>query len=145
MRFFIIIATIFFLIGCATNEERQSYAEQVLDRPIPTTTEGRVQECNWIRSEIARQQSLAQYGTSMATSPMMAMAYQAATRNNIAALESRASNVECQAAFSSVLQSPTSSDAQHSGAKNNLDFDQCFSRCKKLTDRTKDQCFDACK
>jgi hypothetical protein len=131
--------TVFALIGCASNESRQNYASSVLSRPIPTTLEGKVQECNWIRSEIARQQSLAQYGASMATSPMMAMAYQAAARRNIAALESRASNVQCQSAFSSVVQSPVQ------GSTNNLNFDECFSNCQKLTDRTKDQCFDACK
>ena len=140
MRYsFLFFAIIFSLVGCASNENRQSYASAVLDRPVPTTSEGRIRECNWIRSEIARQQSLAQYGASMATSPMMAMAYQAKARNNIAALESRASNVQCQAAFSSVAQSPTQ------GTKNNLNFDECFARCQKLTDRTKDQCFDACK
>lgn len=127
------------LMGCASNESRQNYASSVLNRPLPTTQEGKVQECNWIRSEIARQQSLAQYGASIATSPMMAMTYQAGARRNIAARELRASNVQCQSAFSSILQSPVPV------SKNNLNFDECFSNCQKLTDRTKDQCFDACK
>lgn len=140
MKFLLLFfATILSLAGCASNQNRQNYASSVLSRPIPSDPNERVQECNWIRSEIARQQSLAQYGTSMATTPMMVMAYQAAARNNIAALESHASNVQCQAAFSSVVQTPIQ------GSKNNFGFDECFARCQKLTDRTKDQCFDACK
>jgi hypothetical protein len=92
-----------------------------------------MRECAWIRSEMARQTSLAQIGTQMATTPMMAIAYQGMSRQNVAALEARASNIQCTAAFSSAPPSEGSS------------FDQCFSRCMGYTDRTKDQCFDACK
>lgn len=133
------VAAIVILAGCATGP---TYESQVLDRPLPTTQEERMRECNGLRAEIARQQSFAQYGASTATSPMMAMAYQSAARNHIAALESRAANVQCQAAFSSVVASPA---AQPAATKGNMDFDQCFSRCQQLTSRTKDQCFDACK
>jgi hypothetical protein len=159
------------LAGCATGP---SYESQVLDRPLPTTQEDRMRECTWIRSEIARQQSLAQYGAATATSPMMAVAYQSAARRHIAALESRAANVQCQAAFSSVVASPSPphytmptdtqpdeapkhyampTEAQPAqqpaqqapAAAGHLNFDQCFARCRQLTSRTKNQCFDACK
>jgi hypothetical protein len=116
------------LSGCT---HQPNYAEQVLNRPLPQTDQERENECALIRSEIARQQSLAQVGGTMATTPLMALAVQASARNNIAALESRASNVECTAAFSSV---PSSSKV----------FDQCFARCQQYTSRTKEQCFDAC-
>jgi hypothetical protein len=119
------------LAACA-NQNRQSYSDAVLSRPTPETDEQRQQECNWIRGEIARQQNLGQMGGAVATTPLMAVAFQAAARKNMAALEARASNVQCAAAFS------------NAPAPTGQAFDQCFARCQKLTDRTKDQCFDAC-
>lgn len=70
--------------GC---EYRPNYSQQVLDRPLPQTKQKRQEKCNSIRSEIARQQSLAQAGGAIATTPMMAIAVQAKVRDNIAALE----------------------------------------------------------
>ena len=134
--------------GCAT-QSRVSYAESVSARPIPTTEDGRVRECDWIRGEIARQQGIAEMGGAMATSPFMAAAYRAAAQQNIAALNARAANVGCYAAFSPrqsqampVPAQPSESRPVRDGAK--LSFDQCFARCQELTDRTKDQCFDVC-
>lgn len=115
--------------GC---ENRPNYSQQVLDRPLPQTDQKRQEECNLIRSEIARQQSLAQAGGAIATTPMMAIAVQAKVRDNIAALESRAANVQCSASFSNT---PVSTKPA---------FDECFSKCKEYTSRTKEQCFDAC-
>jgi hypothetical protein len=114
---------------------RQSYGDAVLSRPMPTDEGQRVEECNWIRSEIARQQSLGQVGTAMATTPLMTVVMQAAARKNIAALESRASNVQCTAAFSNAPAAVTSTPPG---------FEQCFARCQQYTSRTKEQCFDAC-
>src|SRR5437879_4572095 len=98
-RAIFLLALGFVAVGCEQGN-RQTYSESVLNRPLPATDEERVRECNALRSEIARQQSLGQVGTVMATSPLMGVAMQAAARNNIAALEARASNVECTAAFS---------------------------------------------
>jgi hypothetical protein len=71
----------------------------------------------------------------MATTPLMAAAYQTMAQRNVAALESRAADIQCTAAFSSA---PAAAPA--SGQS----FDQCFARCQQYTDRTKDQCFDSC-
>jgi hypothetical protein len=128
-----VCATAVPLWGCTTNSNSsQSYADSVLSRPMPASDSDRIQECNWIRSEIARQQSLAGAGASIATTPLMAVAYQALARQNIAALESRAATVQCTAAFSSAP------------APSGQSFDQCFARCQQFTKRTKEQCFDAC-
>ena len=127
-------ALTFLLIGCAHNNT-QSYADAVLNRPMPADEDSRIRECTWIRSEIARQQGLAGVGATMATTPLMAAAYQAMAQRNIAALEARAANVQCTAAFSNA---PTAAPATKQS------FDQCFARCQQYTDRTKDQCFDAC-
>ncbi len=71
----------------------------------------------------------------MATNPLMAAAYQAMAQRNVAALESRAANIQCTAAFS---------NAPAAAPVNGQSFDQCFARCQQYTDRSKDQCFDAC-
>ena len=54
---------------------------------MPPDDDARMRECTWIRSEIARQQGLAGVGATMATSPLMAAAYQAMAQRNIAAME----------------------------------------------------------
>lgn len=125
------------LSACATQRQEPSYAQQVLGRPLPANENDRMRECAWIRSEIARQQGLAGYGVSLASTPQQAVLYRAIAQQNIAALESRAANVRCYAAFSNAP-APT---LERAGS---VDFDQCFARCQKYTDRSKDQCFDAC-
>lgn len=122
-----LLALALMIASCATQPR---YADQVLGRPLPTTTEAKAGECGWLRGEIARQQSIAGVGTAMATTPVMAAAYQAQARQNIAALETRASRVGCEAAFRSDTP-PRSMDA-------------CIADCKRLTSRTPEQCFDSC-
>jgi hypothetical protein len=95
-----------------------------------------MREYTWIRSEIARQQGLAGVGATMATTPLMAAAYQAVAQRNIAALEARAANLQCTAEFSNA---PTAAPVA-----TRQSLDQCFTRCQQYTDRTRDQCFDAC-
>ncbi len=129
------------LTGCSHNQG-SSYADDVASRPMPTNDDERRQECDWVRSEIARQENLAQMGGAVATSPFMAMAMQAAARNNVAALESRAADVQCNAAFSNAPAPAAETPAPTSSSMN---FDQCFARCQEVTSRTKEQCFDACK
>jgi hypothetical protein len=103
---------------------------------MPPDDNARMQECNWIRSEIARQRGLAGAGAAMATNMMTVAAFQAVAQQNIAALESRAANIQCTAAFSSA--------SNNTPATSNQAFDQCFERCQKYTERTREQCFDAC-
>jgi len=122
------------LLGCV-HDNSPSFAEAVLNRPMPADDDARMRECTWIRSEIARQQGLAGVGATIATSPLQAVAYQSIAQQHIAVLESRASNVRCTAAFSNAPAAPVPTKQS---------FDQCFARCLQYTDRTKDQCFDTC-
>jgi hypothetical protein len=119
----------FLFISCA---HQPSYVEQLSARPYPTTQQDIDSECAWIRSEIARMNSL----NAMSATSQFALAFQAIGRNNIAALESRAANLRCGAAFSSTLviekQNQTSS------------IDECIKACKENTNRTPEQCFDLC-
>lgn len=124
--------------GCQ-HDQGPSYAESLASRPDPTTPDARRAECDWIRSEISRQENLRQMAGSMGMAPIMVLASQTAAQNNVAALESRAADVQCNAAFSKApepAQSPIPPARQT--------FNQCFASCQQLTDRTKDQCFDSC-
>ena len=80
-------------------------------------------------------QGLAGVGATVATTPLMAAGYQAVAQRNVAALESRAANIQYTAAFSNAP-----AVARAAGQS----FDQCFARCQQYSDRTKDQCLDAC-
>lgn len=119
----------FFLVSCA---HQPSYVEQLSGRPYPTSQQSIDTECAWIRSEIARMNSL----SAMSVTSQYALAFQAMARNNIAALESRAANLRCGAAFSSthVIEKQNSTTS----------IDECIKACKKNTNRTPEQCFDAC-
>jgi hypothetical protein len=109
--------------ACAQEREPSEY-DVVLKRAKPATEEARRQECSWIETSIGRQKSLATYVAATSTYPATALAHQDAALRNMAVLQSRAQTISCQA-----------------GSGN---FDECFSRCKTYTERTKEQCFDAC-
>ena len=105
--------------GCGTAEKKgPTYAEQVMNRPLPVSEGEKQQECCWLRGEIARQRGLGGYGTAT---------------QDLATLESRASKVGC----------PT--DAQTGAPEaSGRNFETCFARCKQGTNRSNDVCFDFC-
>ena len=129
------------LEACQSSPRRNAYADLV-NEPLPATDAERDSQCAWIRSEVARQQSIAQVGTAVATPPLMAVAYQAAARKNIAYLQSRYSQIQCDV----VRVAPTTpiipTEAQPAPG---MTFDECFSKCRALTSRTGAECFDACR
>lgn len=129
LLFAVLICIASFLLSCA---HQPTYVEQLSERPYPSTEQDIANECAWIRSEIARMNSL----SAMSATSQYALAFQAISRQNIAALESRAANLRCGAAFSSTIaiekQRQTSS------------IDECIKACRKNTNRTPEQCFDAC-
>src|SRR5580765_6457681 len=107
------------LCACASTERAPSEYDVVMKRPKPANEEARRQECSWIATSLERQKSLASYVAGTATYPELALAHQ-----NMAVLQSRAQSINCQAGGSS--------------------FDECFARCTQYTQRSKEQCFDAC-
>jgi len=127
------------LVACSARQPRLSYASDyanaVATRSMPAGDDQRVQECNWLRNELTRQQGLAVAGFTRGTSLHASALSRAETHENIAALESRAANVQCNSALAS--SPPTSSGTR-------LAFDACMFKCLQYTDRTKEQCFDAC-
>jgi hypothetical protein len=124
--------------GCQTNRNN-GYADLV-NRPAPSSDAEREQECAWLRSEVARQQSLSQIGAASATTPMMAIAYQSMARRNIANLESRYSQIQCD-----VIRVAPTQPAVSSPAGSGMSFDQCFAKCRQLTGQSESQCFDTCR
>jgi hypothetical protein len=82
------------LPGCA-QPDGQGYARAIVDRPLPTETDGIARECGFLNAEIVRQQSMAQAMPSQDLLPETAQAIQKATQTNIAALKSRAAQMSC--------------------------------------------------
>jgi len=114
------------LSACSSAPRVPSDYDVVLKRPRPTTDEARRQECSWIDTSLSREKKLADYVTATSTYPATALAWQDASQRNMAVLQSRSSQIGCQALAS------------------NAPFEQCFSRCTTYTERSKEQCFDAC-
>jgi hypothetical protein len=112
------------LCGCASKQEPSEY-DMVLKRAKPATQEALRDECAWIDTSIERQRSLARYVAQTSSYPATALAHQDAAQRNMAVLQSRAQQIGCAA-----------------GSGNS--FDACFTRCRERTQRSSDQCFDAC-
>jgi len=121
--------TLLTLGGCAS-EPKQSYTDRIAQIPAPTNEAERQSKCTWLRSEIARQQNMAAYAASQVQGTY-ALAAQMQTRNNIAVVESRASDFGCYAAFSGSRPEASS-------------ISSCVAACKENTSRTPEQCFDSC-
>jgi len=124
--------------GCATTSQ-PSYQESLNARPTPQTKQDKQKECSFLRQEIARMQSLQQQGAIQMKicNPQyglcMGRLIMAKAVRNIASLESRASQIQCGAAFSSTVVS-----------SNKSSISECIEACKKNTNRTSTQCFDRC-
>jgi hypothetical protein len=122
---FIIFFTIF-LSGCESTPSK-SYAQKVSEWQQPKDEQDKNKACGYIRSEIARQQNIATYMSS----GQYAMMAKILANDNIAALESKASEFGCSAAFGGQTQPQPAIKA-------------CISACKENTSKTSEQCFDAC-
>jgi hypothetical protein len=121
------------LIGCATEASRETrtnqptYLEQVASLPEPQDENQRQRMCGQLRAEIARMQNAATY---FRADPNLGTYAQMASRRNIAALEAKAAEFRCSAAFAE-RNAPTGINA-------------CIAACRANTSRSPDQCFDAC-
>lgn len=123
------IFTVAILAGCVNSPPNPSYEEQLAKFPAPQNEEQRQKACTYLRSEIARMQNIASYGAAQ-MQPNMALYAQLGARNNIAAIEAKAAEFRCSAAFAERV-APSGIEA-------------CVATCKANTSRTPEQCFDAC-
>jgi hypothetical protein len=112
------------LCACASKPEPSDY-DMILKRGRPPSDEARKQECAWIATSLDREKRIGGYITSTSTYPEVVVSYQETTQRNIAVLQARAQALNCNQA--------------RAGS-----FDDCFSRCRQYTERTREQCFDAC-
>lgn len=127
------------VLACAS-ENSQPYWELPVTENLPTTDEERQEKCARIRAEISRQQYILSYsrsrkggllsGISDATEDLS----KRKASKKIAWLESRAAAIGCRSAFSDVILKE----------KHDMTFDECFKKCKELTKRSNEECFDAC-
>ena len=127
------------LAGCDLSQQAQgpSYIEQVEQAPIPRDEVGRRQACDDVRNQLADQQSREQISQSGVLPPLLAMSADRQFSARIAALENRASALQCTAAFSSAP-APAATQIPANGIK------ECIAACLENTGRTKSQCFDSC-
>jgi hypothetical protein len=130
------------VVGACQTAPRRSPSGDLVNRPMPASDRERDGECSWLRSEVARQQSLAQVGSATATTPMMAVAIQAAARRNIADLQSRYSQVQCDV----IRVAPTAPAVPvPPPVAPTMTIEQCVAKCRQLTSRTDGECFDSCR
>jgi hypothetical protein len=87
----------------------------------------------------------AQTMTSGPNAPLFRQAIQNKERQRLAYLEDRASQLNCRAAFSSGPDPTPVPVALPNQQDSHMNIDQCFAKCKSLTNRDDSQCFDACK
>ena len=131
-----LLFSVLLVVGCTQPEP--TYKEQLKARPMPTTKQEKDKECLYIRTEIARMQSVAYQAASTPCNPQYGLCIgklmMAKANRNIAELENRASTIKCSSAFSS-----TSAVSPHRGT-----IDECIAACLKNTKRTSAQCFDSC-
>jgi hypothetical protein len=106
--------------GCATTQNKgPTYAEQVMNRPLPVTDAEKQQECSWLYGEMARQRGLAGAGTSA---------------QDLATLQLRVTQVGCRPVAGA-------DTATQTGGSN---YQTCHAKCRQGTNKSNDDCFDAC-
>lgn len=125
----VLLATL--ISGCQAQAPQKSYWS-LMKEPMPTSNEARDTQCARLRGEITRMQTMQQMVAPGPSAIMLA----AKMRDNIAALESRRSQIQCDV----IRVAPTEAVVPQ-----RTDFDQCFAKCRSVTSRSENECFDACK
>lgn len=140
--FYSIILSCLLLItfGCASTSsppppKQPSYWDLTTTHMMPRTERERQSECGRIRNRMAEVKTNYQAARMLFSNQMVVLAAENSARREYAALENRAADVGCAAAFSTTRSENKTSDS----------FDECFKNCKKYTSRTDDECFDSCK
>jgi len=148
MAFIALIIVLFYpILGCSTTPVRQEatpvrqeitkkqphYTDFPVDYNLPSSEAEKVKQCQWIRNEIARVQSIIDTASSMLDSTMDQTYIRILARKNLAWLNGRAAALKCRSAFS-----------PHGNDPSQTEFDDCYNKCLKYTDYTKNECFDRC-
>jgi hypothetical protein len=139
------------LSGCGYMQ-RQDAVQQVLSQPAPADAQRRSQDCATIATQIARQVAVRDDKAAAVEAPFEHAKAKARAESDIAALKARQSELDCasapppQNAAAPAQSSPAAAAVAAPPAASQADegFDRCFERCRRYTDRTKEQCFDIC-
>ena len=92
MKYTVLIGiALLFVIGCAS--QKPPYVD-LINQPVPETSEELQKECLWLRTEIARQQAVADSARVM-LEPSYILLIRAEAARNIAHLEHRAAMIGC--------------------------------------------------
>ncbi len=87
----VLVTTLCCMLALATSASAEgSYADSVLNRPLPRDNDERIRECNWIRAEMVRQQNILALARTTLTNPLAVLQVQVVAQQNVAALEARA-------------------------------------------------------
>lgn len=140
------------LTGCGALQ-RQDAVQQTLSRPAPADAQHLSQDCAGIASLLERQAAVRDDKAAAVEDPFEHEKARRAAELNIAALRSRQKALDCASAPPPVADAPApaapaaaapASAPASSAAQADAGFDRCFERCRRYTDRTKEQCFDTC-
>ena len=140
-KLFFSILLLLAISGCATTEpaSRENPFSTLHLRPIPNSAVDRDAECISLGQEIVRQTSVAQFA-AMNQPPMFALGSRALSQQNIAYIQSRRSQIQCD-----VVRVMTDQPVKSSNESERMSLEMCVKKCTELTSRTAEQCFDSCK
>lgn len=152
LKFITLSALLFALMACSAMSPRDA-AQQLVRAPLPVETQTRSADCR------SNQLLQAQLRTTLADqvasveAPFAAGNARRSAELSLVALETRSQALQCAELplTSSVppppsalsVSMPVSVPADALGDADG--FDRCFQRCRSYTERSKEQCFDACK
>ena len=114
-------------------QKQPHYTDFPVDHNLPSSEAEKFKECQWIRNEIARLQSIMDVASSVLDSTLEQTYIRVLARKNLAWLNGRASALKCRSSFS-----------PHEDDSSQIEFDDCYNKCLKYTDYTKNECFDRC-
>lgn len=129
-----------FLCGCASLSKPDPY-ESLVSEPLPSTDSQRDSECAWIVAEKSKKNLAIQYA-AQTQPPMTALMWQAVAQKQIGYLDARKSQIQCDV----IRIAPTAPVIpQQEVQSKGMTIEMCVAKCKELTSRTAEQCFDSCR
>ena len=131
MKIFMVIMALLIMGACS----KQRTTQEAPNPPQPNhmTKEKRDAECRRVQRELAQHAMRVHYAVIRGdTGALVGLELEAGHVNR---LKARAAELEC----------PEVSNTFGEAQGGRLSFDECFKKCKELTSRTDEQCFDACR
>lgn len=126
--------------GCASLSKPDPY-ESLVNEPIPTSDSERDSECAWIAAEKSKKHLAIQYA-AQTQPPMTALMWQAVAEKQIGYLDARKAQIQCDV----IRVAPTAPVIPPKESRSSdMTIEMCVAKCRELTSRTAEQCFDSCR